>query len=145
VQKFVDYTQMDTGNNFADTFMRLNADGTVDVQFNNKVIFNHVQLPGYTASFGYEYVLAGRGGGLWCDQWIDNLQIATTTGLVPVPLHFDFSGGTLRLTWNGDGFKLQSTGSLNPANWQDVPGGTSSPYTVTITGPAQFYRLAPAP
>jgi hypothetical protein len=143
--KFVPSADTVTGTSFADTFIRVNANGTADMQFKGKVIFTQVPLPGYTATFGNEYVLAARTGGLWINQWFDNIQIATTPGLVPVPLVFSGSRTNLSLTWSGDGFKLQSKDNLNPAvQWNDVPGATS-PYLLPLTGPAQYYRLAPAP
>ena len=74
-------------------------------------------------------------------HWIDNVQIATTTGLVPVPLGFSFSSGKLTLTWDAAGFKLQSTPTVQPTTWSDVPGATS-PYLVPLTGAHAFYRLA---
>src|SRR5207253_4313771 len=143
VQTFVPYTAMETSGNFADTGIRVNTNGTVDVQFNGKVLFNQVPLPGYAAVAGREFVFGSRTGGLNENQWLDNIQIATITGLVPVSLGFAVSGGNLRLTWNGDGFKLQSTGSLTPRPivWTDVTGA-SSPYLTPLTGAAQFYRLA---
>jgi hypothetical protein len=143
--KYVPYTAMETGGNFADTFIRVNANGTVDVQFNGNVIFNQVALPGYVAVVGNEFVLGARTGGLNENQWVDNIQIATTPGLLPVPLQFRVSGTNLRLSWSGDGFKLQSTASLAPpVTWSDVLGA-ASPYLVPTTNAAAFYRLAPAP
>jgi hypothetical protein len=146
VQTFVPYTAMDTGGNFVDTGIRLNANGTIDVQFNGNVLFNQVPLPGFAAVAGREFVFGSRTGGLNDNQWIDNLQIQTFPGLVSVPLNASINGGNLRLTWNGDGFKLQSASNLvpRPIVWTDVPGATS-PYVTPLTGAAQFYRLAPAP
>lgn len=144
VATYVPYSALETGGNYADTFIRLNANGTVDVQFKGNVIFYQVPLPGYAAVTGHEFVFGGRTGGLNENQWLDNIQIATTTGLVPVPIAFNVIGTSLELSWNGDGFKLQSTGSLKaPVTWTDV--GTSPPYYVPMIGPAQYYRLAPAP
>jgi hypothetical protein len=108
------------------------------------VIFNQVVLPGYAALTGGEFALGARTGGLNDTHWFDNIAIATTVGLVPVPISFARVGNDLRLAWAGDGFKLQSTPSLNPVNWTDVPGATS-PYQTPMTGSAQFYRLAPRP
>jgi len=141
---YAPYSAMETGGSYADTFIRLNANGTVDVQFKGNVIFYQVPLPGYAAVTGHEFVFGGRTGGLNENQWIDNIQISTTTGLVPVPLAFSIVGANLELSWNGDGFKLQSTGSLKtPITWNDV--GASPPYYAPLTGPAQYYRLAPEP
>jgi hypothetical protein len=54
---------------------------------------------------------------------------------------------TLQLTWSGSPtVKLQTTATLSPPNWQDVPGtlGASSA-TVSSTGTAAFFRLAQLP
>jgi hypothetical protein len=139
------YQQVQSGPGFADTYIRVDANGFCDVQYNGMVIFNHIKLPNYTAMSGNEFAWGARTGGLNENQWIDNIEIATTLGLVPVPLSFTTSGANLRLTWdNSAGFKLQSATTLAPPNWTDVPGA-SSPYLAPLTGPAQFFRLAPAP
>lgn len=138
------YQQIETGGNFADTYLRIDGNGFADLQYNGMVIFNHVKLPNYTALAGGEFAWGARTGGLNENQWIDNIEIATTVGLVPVPISFTTTGGNLRLTWdNSAGFKLQSATTLAPANWTDVPGATS-PYLAPLTGPGQFFRLAPA-
>ncbi len=143
VVDYVPYAAMETGDNYADTFIRLNANGTVNVQFNGNVLFNQVPLPGYSAAAGNEFVFGARTGGLNENQWINKIEIATTTGLAPVPISFSAGPTGLRLTWSGQGFKLQSTGSLKPPiQWTDVPSA-SSPFTAPLTGSAQFYRLAP--
>ncbi len=143
--KQLPYQDFETGANFGDVFIRLNTNGTLDLQYNGKVIFSQVALPGYSALAGGEFAFGARTGGLNEIQWFDNIAIATTVGLVPVPISFSRVGNDLRLTWTGEGFKLQSTGSLTPpVTWTDVPGA-ASPYTVVTAGSAQFYRLAPAP
>src|SRR6266567_4310619 len=143
VTTYVPYTAMEIGTNFGDTYIRVNANGTVDVQYNGMVLFNQVPLPGYAAIAGDEFVFGARTGGLSENQWVDNVEIATTTGLAPVRISFTLTGNSLRLTWPGTGLKLQSTSSLNqPVTRTDVPGA-SSPYTVPATNAAQFYLLAP--
>src|SRR5207244_12236766 len=99
--------QLETGTNFADVFIRVTANGTVDLQYNGMVIFNQVALPGYTAFAGGEFVFAARTGGLNEIQWFDNIAIATTVGVNQPTLGFSRSGNILNLTW-GAGFKLQS-------------------------------------
>ena len=138
------YQQMETGSSFADTYIRVDGNGFVDLQYKGIAVFNHVKLPNYTALAGGEFAWGARTGGLNENQWVDNIEIATTVGLVPVPLSFTVTGGNLRLTWDTSaGFKLQSATSLSLQNWTDVPGA-NSPYLTPLTGPAQFFRLAPA-
>jgi len=52
-------------------------------------------------------------------------------------------GNQLTLSWSGTGFVLQSNSSLsNAAGWSNVPNGSSSPVTVTISsGGNSFFRL----
>jgi hypothetical protein len=151
VKKLVSIDALETGGynadpllQYADVFIRVNTNGTLDLQYHGNVIFNHVVLPGYAAIAGGEFAIGGATGGLNETHWVDNIQIATTVGLVPPTLGFSRVGNGLKLTW-GDGFKLQSTPSLkSPVTWTDVSGATS-PYTANPTGAAQFFRLAPTP
>ena len=153
VNKLVPFDWLYTGNystdplqQWADVFIRVNANGTMDLQYHTNAIFAGLPLPGYSALIGGEFAIGAATGGENETHWIDNVQIATTPGLVPVPLAFTVTGGNLRLSWNGDGFKLVSTASLSPpVTWTDVPGGTTSPYLAPLTGARQFYALVPAP
>jgi hypothetical protein len=140
----VDISALVTGD-YVDVFIRVNPDGTVDVQHNGNVIFNKVHLPGFTAMLGGAFAIGARTGGSYEAAWFDNIALSTTPGLIPVPLSFSVSGGNLRLAWAAGGFKLQSTPSLRPpAVWTDVPGATS-PWVVPTSPGSLFYRLAPAP
>ncbi len=152
VNKLVPFDALYTGNystdplqQWADVFIRVNANGTMDLQYHTNAIFASLPLPGYSALIGGEFAFGAATGGENETHWIDNIQIATTPGLVPVPLAFTVASGNLKLTWKGDGFKLVSTPSLTPpATWTDVPGGTTSPVLAPLTGARQFYALAPA-
>jgi hypothetical protein len=151
VNQLVPYSALFTGDlsadplqQYANLIIRVNENGTLDLQYKGKAIFNALPLPGYTALAGGRFGLGARTGGENETHWVDNFAIATTTGLTPVPIGFTQVGNNLRLTWAGDGFKLQSTPSVNPVNWTDVPGAVS-PYTAVTTNSALFYRLAPAP
>jgi hypothetical protein len=65
---------------------------------------------------------------------LDNLAAVGTSGVVePVTLHLQ----GLQLSWSS-GTLIQATNILGP--WSTVTGA-SSPYTITPTGPAMFYRL----
>jgi hypothetical protein len=58
-------------------------------------------------------------------------------------LRYQKTGNQLSLSWIGTSFKLQANANLaNAAGWQAVPGGDTSPVSVTIgaTG-QQFFRL----
>ncbi len=149
VNKIVPYSALYTGdlstdptNQYATLVFRVNENGTLDMQYKGNAVFNALPIPGYTAIAGGRFAIGGRTGGENESQWIDNIQIATTTGVIPVPLGFTVSGTTLKLTWPA-GFVLQSTSSLTPpVTWTDVPNA-ASPYTPPMTNPLEFYSLRP--
>jgi len=141
--KMVGISALETGDAFENVYIRLNPEGTVDVQYKNDVVFNHVALPGFTAQSGARFAWGARTGGYNENQWIDNIKLATTSGQSQIPIGFSVSGGNLRMTW-GEGFKLQSSPTLIPSNWTDVAGATS-PYTTPTGNPSLFYRLINTP
>jgi hypothetical protein len=49
------------------------------------------------------------------------------------------SAEAIQITWSGPG-RLESTGNLTSPDWQPVANATS-PYSITPTDPARFYRL----
>jgi hypothetical protein len=58
---------------------------------------------------------------------------------------YSHNGNQLTLSWDAStypGYVLQSSASLGAtASWSDVPGGSSTPVVVTMTGTKTFYRL----
>jgi len=62
---------------------------------------------------------------------------------VPPPLIIGANAGQVTLSWAGSGFTLQQSATLT--GWTDVPGGSISPVTITVTPevPVKFYRLRP--
>jgi hypothetical protein len=58
-------------------------------------------------------------------------------------LHYQKTGNQLSFSWTATGFKLQANSDLaNPAGWQDVAGGDTSPASVTIGATGKlFFRL----
>ncbi len=150
-KKLVSLDSIYTGNynpdptlQYADCFIRVNSNGTLDMQYHGNVIFNHLALPGYSAIAGGVFALGGATGGLNETHWVDNIAIATTVGSTAPSLGFSRNGNNLSLTW-GAGFKLQSTTSIkSPVTWTDVTGA-ASPYTAPNTNSAQFFRLISTP
>ena len=137
------YTQMETGTEFADFYLRVEPDGTLDLQYKGLVIFNNVQVPGFVPMAGASFAIGARTGGLNDNQWIDNLEIATTLGAAPadkIPAPTRNADGTVTVAWTGGG-TLQTTTSLSGTpQWQDVAGATS-PYTLTPTSKTLFWRI----
>ncbi len=149
-QRLVPYSALFTGDLNADPLqqyatlaIRVNANGTLDLQYKGNAILNALPLPGHTPISGARFGLGARTGGENETHWIDDIAIATTVSVVGPTLGFSRTGNDLNLTW-GAGYKLQSTPSLNPANWQDVSGATS-PYVTPMTGNARFFRLVTGP
>ncbi len=139
VDTVVPYSDFETGGNFTNCAIRLNPNGTLDVQFNDQVFANQVPLPGFAPVQGYEYVFAARTGGLNENEWISNIKIAPVIGFAKVPLTVTRGTGNITITWPGSGLKLQGSTSLSPTAWADV--STTSPYTTPTTGTSKFYRL----
>ena len=139
--KKVPISFLETGSAFVDVFVRVEPDGTLDVQYNDNVVYNNLPLAGYAPLAGGRFGYGARTGGLVENQWVDNIQIATTTSGPPIVI----ARGTnsITLTWV-PGFKLQSTPSLSPSQWADVQNATS-PFTTPTTTGTQYYRLINAP
>jgi hypothetical protein len=95
-------------------------------------------LKGVMTGVGLVFVTVGSGGTFN----FDNLLI-TGTGVGGINVG-QLTGGNLNLSWVGNpAVELQSTTSLNPANWQDVVPSTFGLYSlpVSATGPQKFFRL----
>lgn len=115
-----------------------------------------------TANFGPGVLKLTYAGNANCRQlWINGVQqpggvygsgttgidpastgTITVTGFAPVVLNAANSGGNLNLSWSGV-YKLQSSPSLTPAVWTDVPGAVTSPVSIPVNPatPQLFYRL----
>jgi len=65
--------------------------------------------------------------------------IVSTPGLPT--LYIQLSGNNVIISWSpsGNGFALEMTGSLSPADWSPAPGGNPVPLPASET--ARFYRL----
>ncbi len=66
------------------------------------------------------------------------LNLAAFAPLVPIPLKIQLNGGNVILTWSNPAFSLYTAPAVTDA-WTNVPA--TSPYTNTITGSQQFFRL----
>jgi hypothetical protein len=136
------YQEMETGTEFTDLYVRVEPDGTLDVQYHGRVIFNNLQLPGFTPLTDASFGIGARTGGLSENQWIDDLQIGTATGGTPPQLSISRAvNGTMSISWTGAG-TLQATDALGAgANWAPVAGATN-PYTPPNDRRARFFRVA---
>ncbi len=76
-------------------------------------------------------------GGFWALPALVQTPGAPTLHITPATPGFT----TIWWTPNTPGFTLQSTDSLSPTNWVDIPSRTDNPVTVPATTPTRFYRL----
>jgi hypothetical protein len=136
------YQEIETGDQWTDLGVRVEPDGTLDVQYKGKVLFNNLALPNFKPLTGAAFGIAARTGGLNENQWIDDLQIATSTGGTTTPPQLSITKGAngVTISWTGTG-TLQSTAVLGPgANWAPVAGATN-PYTTATSANAAFFRV----
>lgn len=133
------YQQMETGDNFGDVFIRLESDGTLDLQYNGMAIFNNVQLPGFTPLRGAAFAIGARTGGYNENQWIDDVQIATSVIVGGAHLTITKQAdGKLKIEWDGAG-TLQSAADVT-GQWTPVTGATSG-VLVSPSANHQFFRV----
>ena len=66
-------------NTFADVLVRINNNGTLDLSYNGTVIHTALSI-GYQPIAGAAYGWGGRTGGLNTNQFVDDIEITSTTG-----------------------------------------------------------------
>jgi hypothetical protein len=131
----VPITLLDTGDGYVPTIIRVENDGTLDVVYDNQVIYHNLSLPGFTNVVGGRFGWGARTGGLSANQWIDNIQIATST--TPAPrLTISHTGNNVTVSWNAG--QLQSAPAIT-GPWTTMAGATS-PLTLNNTTGMQFFR-----
>ncbi len=64
-----------TGDGYADVVLRLTPDGLFDLAWNGTVIFERLQIPGFSYIELGRVGLSARTGGLNENHWVDNLRI----------------------------------------------------------------------
>jgi hypothetical protein len=119
--------------------VRLDADGTADVLFNNEVIFYNVTVPGFSSLRNASFVWGARTGGANQNNYLDNIRLTTTLEAPPSTdtINIAVSGGNLVITYTGT---LQSSLTMGTGSWQNV-AGASSPYTIPLpTSGALYFR-----
>lgn len=130
---------LDTGGQFAPVVVRVEADGTLDLQYDGNVIYNNLALPGFTALAGGNFGFGGRTGGLNANQWVDNIQISTGTGATAPQMTITRTAGAISIGWTGAG-TLQSRDSLSAGAWADV-AGAANPYPAPNNASMRFFRV----
>ena len=137
--------------------------GQWDVQGTAGISPNSAYRINTTGAFGPGVLKLSYAGNANCRQlWINGVQqpggvygsgttgidpastgTITVTGFAPVTLGVVKSGSNLNFSWSGV-YKLQSSPSLTPAVWTDVPGAVTSPVSIPCNPAtaALFYRLS---
>lgn len=64
-----------TGDGYADVMLRLTPDGLFDLAWNGQVIFERIQIPGFTYVESGRVGLYARTGGLNQNHWVDSLRV----------------------------------------------------------------------
>lgn len=120
--------------------VKLDSDGTVDVWYNNLVIFHNVVVPGWTSLSGANWVWGARTGGEDENAFIDNINLYTTTASTGPAgsIAIQAAGGNLVITYTGT---LQSSTNLTTGSWQNVGGASAPTYTIPMpTAGTLFFR-----
>ena len=115
------------------TVFAINTDGTGFTLLHNFSLVNDGSSPqaGLALSGNTLYGTASGGG--------SSAGTAFALSLGPIPLNNQLSSTNMNFSWGNPGFSLQSAPDVT-GPWSDVPGA-SSPYTVPLTSPQQFFRL----
>lgn len=131
--------ELTTFPDFVRTVIKVDADGTVDVWFGDRVIFHDLQLPVYQGLAGAGFGWGARTGGSTEHVWIDNISL--TTAVAPPPaggIEIRQVGGNIEVTFDG---VLQESVTLQEGSWTDLPGQTS-PYVFPVPASGvRFFRV----
>ncbi len=138
--KLVPAALFDTLGNYVDVVIQVKPEGTLDVVFDNEVVFLGLPLPGYAGIAGGRFGLGARTGGLNENHFVDDLAISTSTAAAPATLSLGGTATAPVITYTG---VLTESTTVN-GTYNDVAGATS-PFTVPTTAPAKFYRTRSAP
>jgi hypothetical protein len=141
----------------------LGATGDLDIYLDGVLITTNTVTPGSDFQT-FSKITVGDykvGGGFGYLGRLDELAIYDFSAFADVPslkshvedmvarhrdaavapvLSFTIAGNQLTLSWLGNGI-LQETTGLSSPSWTDVPGGASSPVTVTIGTGSKYFSL----
>jgi hypothetical protein len=125
---------LNTDGLFANVIVRVELDGTLDLVYDNQIVFSNLKLPGYSGFVGGRFGWGARTGGLNDNHWIDDIQIAIGT-VCPPSLSITRSGNNIVVNFTG---VLEASPNFN-GPWTPLTGQTS-PLTTPPTGTARFFR-----
>ncbi len=136
---FVSLDLLDTAGGYAQVVIRVESDGTLDLVYDNQVLFYDLRLPGFTGLTGARFGWGARTGGLNENHWLDNVQLTVGTSCPP-RLSIDRDGSNVVVTFDG----VLETATSVTGPWTELTGQTS-PYVTTPTDPARFFRARSNP
>ncbi len=117
--------------------VKVDADGTVDVWYGDRVIFHDLPVTGFTPLAGAGFGWGARTGGANENVWIDNIRLTASPVAPPAGgIEIRRVGGNIEVTF--DGVLQESTDLID---WADLTG-QASPYTFPLpTSGARFFRV----
>lgn len=139
-------TDVDTGLTYTDnTWQKYQIDYVVGsdqlvLTSNDQSVTNTVPIR--TEVTGLWFICGLPGDDFQSRGFVDDILALAPISVSPgqPTLRYAKSGQQLTLSWDGSGFTLQESDSVNnPAGWQPI--GTASPVAVTIGTGNKFYRL----
>lgn len=83
-ERRVPLSTLRTGTSFVDVEIQLDPDGTLDVTYNGEALYSNLYMAEFQPIAFARLGFGGRTGGANENQWIDDLQITTTTGPLEV-------------------------------------------------------------
>jgi Bacterial lectin len=74
-----------TGTEWVDVVIQLNPNNTLSVVYDGAYIYSNLDLNayGYVPTAASQFGIGAATGGLWDNQWVDNLSITTLTNALP--------------------------------------------------------------
>ena len=82
--------------------VKVDADGTADVWYNNIIIFNNIALPGFAPVSGANFAWGGRTGGLNENNFIDDIKLFTATAAPGGAINIQVVGANIVITYTWD-------------------------------------------
>src|SRR6266480_705760 len=125
-----------TGSNFEEVHMQVNLNGSLNMTYKGAVLFTNFFLPNYQPISAGFFAFGARTGGLNANQWVDDLQITTSTqpqiGISQQP----FSEKVLQGRDAAFTLQISSPDGATPAfqwlkNGNPIAGAASQTLTVT--------------
>jgi hypothetical protein len=135
----VPLSDLTTGSQFVPVNINVNADGSLDLDFNGKVFFSKLILSNYQPLTGARFAIGGRTGGANENCFIDDLNIETL--LNPIPGIVNALQDFTMIEGASTTLSLQLNNGENAAiqwyrNGNAISGATETNYTLSAVSQA---------